>query len=140
MTDPRESLRRQGEFIYTYLNQGEIWFPKDRPRIAIADMNDGWRHNAARWMLRRAATWALLYDFGETLVLATPSVRDVINEADDGLRAYGSVLSTFDLMSEHAYDAFEQAADERQRDPQTWIRTTKLYRALMADFVGGGQS
>lgn len=37
-----------------YLDQGEVWIPKDGRPIAIEDMTPEWRRNAARWLIRRA--------------------------------------------------------------------------------------
>jgi hypothetical protein len=70
-------------------------------------MDPDWRRNAAQWMEKRAALFELRYTLGE--------------------------ISQLDLMSDNVQDAMDAWQDERQANPVAWIRTTELYRALIAD-------
>lgn len=101
-----------------YLDQGEKWKPDGRPMVAITDMDVEWRYNASRWLERRAAVIAARYTLAESLRLAVWLASPL-----------GPSEMTADMMQSDA----EREADERARDPLTWIRTTALYRALVAD-------
>lgn len=119
---------------YGYLNQGEWWVPK-KPRqpIRVADMDPEWRHNAARFLMRRAATLAFLYGGGEIAVMAKPAWRNVVGEDGGKPVLGGPAFSELDMMSDAAMDAFDEHSDRMMRDPEGWLRTTQLYRALIAD-------
>ncbi|MBQ1061308.1 hypothetical protein [Micromonospora sp. C41] len=118
---------------YAYLRQGEWWVPKKpRPPILIADMDPEWRHNAARFLMRRAPMLAFLYLGGEIAAMTAPVWGDVVGE-DNGRPVLGRrTFSELDLMSDAALDAFDEHSDAAMRDPEGWLRTTALYRALVA--------
>lgn len=124
-------VEEQCLLTYRYLNQGEWWKPKEREPIRVIDMDDRWRGNAARWMIRRAAYFGQLYTFGEVFSLALPIGREVINHVD-GRDVLGRTLTGHDLMPESAADDMAAWQEERSADPVAWIRTTTLYRALLA--------
>ena len=94
--------------IYDYLNQGTWWRPKDRPPIAIADMDERWRTNAARWLERHAERFELLYSLGEL-------THPLLGAAQ---------------MSDLAADGWDEAMEWRADDPAGWMRSTTLYRAV----------
>ena len=48
------------------------------------------------------------------------------------------MLSALDLMSDLVAGDMDRWRDERAADPIAWIRTTKLYRALVADVAVAG--
>src|SRR5207237_8806665 len=119
---------------YNYLNQGEWWVPKmPRQPIRVADMDPEWRHNAARFLMRRAATLAFLYGGGEIAAMTRPAWRNVVGEDHGNPVLGGRAFSELDMMSDAAMDAFDEHADRMVRDPEGWLRTTQLYRALIAD-------
>jgi hypothetical protein len=112
--------KRQCQFVYAFLDQGEVWFPKGRPRVRVADMDEAWRLNTTRFMERRASYYALRYNMGEIFALSEPTMRNVVGEYAGQPIEHGPAFSHLDLMGDLAHDAFE------------WIRTTALYRALAA--------
>jgi hypothetical protein len=97
--------RPQGMSYDRYFDQGEQWKPNGKPMVAIADMDDAWRHNAARWLERNAAVLAAKY-------AAAVHMWFAVRGPDSGAAA-------------------------RAADPEGWIRTTALYRALVADLPSG---
>lgn len=124
---------------YWYLKQGEWWVPKKpRPTVRIADMDAEWRFNSARFLMRQAPTLALLYSFGEITAMTAPAWRDIVGE-DNGQPALGEqVFSELDAMSDSAFDAFDAHSDWMMRDPEGWLRTTALHRALVAGLPAEG--
>lgn len=118
---------------FAYFNQDSVWIPKDRQPVRIADMDPEWRYNASRWLERRAEHFVWRYTFGEIYWMSTPFGRAVVGEVDGKALEVGPLLSHFDLMGEHARDAFDDEQALRDRDPVAWIRGTDLYRALVAD-------
>lgn len=93
-----------------YLRQGEVWKPKDRDPVRIADMDDTWRYNAVRFMQRHAGSLAMKYQ--------AAALNAMWVGADfDG----------------HWFDE-DQAPTAR---PERWIKTTKLYRTLLATLPTG---
>jgi hypothetical protein len=97
---------RQAAGVYHYFNQGEIWIPRPpAERVAISSMDPEWRYNAAQLLLRNAARHANTYDWAELPTLLD-APDDVQNDA-------------------------ERWAEERRMDPQAWMRTRCLYRALL---------
>ena len=128
-----QDFEQQCRIVYAYLNQGKTWVPKDRSPLDVADMDSSWRRNAARWMERRAAWYAAQYTMGEFYALGTPSLRTVVAEIDGVAIERGPLVSELDLMSDHVHDAMDAWQAERDADPVVWIRTTDLYRALVAD-------
>jgi hypothetical protein len=123
---------------YRYLNQDAVWAPRPpRKPLPIADMDPAWRHNAANFLLRRAEHLAHRYIFGMVRAASVPAWSEVIGE-DHGEPAYsGTVFSEFDLMGDHARDAFEDEQHRIIEEPEVWLRTTPLYRALVAGLPTG---
>lgn len=115
---------------FTYLNQGEVWVPNGRPPLPIAEMDIRWRRNAAAWLQRRAEGLIWSYTMGELAQMSAKSFRAVIAEVGGVAVECGS-CSMFDLMGEHAADAFEHEQDARFKDPVDWLRGTELFRALV---------
>jgi hypothetical protein len=101
-----------------YLDQGEQWKPNGRPMVRIDGMDPEWQYNASRWLERHATRIASRYSLSEGFEFPAIAL-DAIGPSDD----------TADAIA----DDLERAAGERARDPLTWIRTTALYRALVAD-------
>lgn len=131
--DELDDFKQSCRFMYAYLEQDEVWIPQPpRPRIAIADMDKEWRLNASRWLERRAGLFAARYAFGEIYCLSAPTMRAVIGEVKGVPVEAGPLLSHLDLMSDSARDDFDRWQDERNQDPEAWIRTTPLHRALVA--------
>ncbi len=137
MTAAMDEMQGKAVAYYRYLSQGEQWKPRDRPWLPIADMDASWRGNAARWMERRAAAFEFYYSVGEMFALSVPTMREVVGEIDGEVVTAGPPFSHLDLMGEHATDAFEAERGQRSDDPVAWIRTTPLYRALVAGLPGG---
>jgi len=124
---------------YAYFNQRKTWCPKDKPPLDVIYMDPAWRANAARWLERRAAYFEMRYTFGELYAMSTPLVREVIGEINGvAVEGGGSMLSALDLMSDLVAGDMDRWRDERAADPIAWIRTTKLYRALVADVAVAG--
>lgn len=137
MTTPVASVLSEFEqrtiATYAYLNQAEWWHPRPpRPPVRIAEMNAGWRSNAARWFEGRARYLAFHYNFGEVFSLARPGgYRVVLGEAD-GRVVLGGRLSNFDLMPDCVMDDLDRWQAEREADAVAWLRETSLYRALVS--------
>lgn len=47
--------------IFEYLNQDRRWLPKGGSFVQITEMDHVWRKNAARWLIRHAASLRLEY-------------------------------------------------------------------------------
>lgn len=93
--------------IYDYLNQGAVWLPKPPAgAVPIAEMDQEWRWNCSQLLIRNAAAHADRYGWGEILRHGSDLFDDVMADMD---------------RWDH----------ERRRDPQVWMRTTGLYRALV---------
>ncbi|RKR92845.1 hypothetical protein BDK92_7327 [Micromonospora pisi] len=130
----RDDFTRVCVATYRYFNQGEIWLPKPpRERVRVADMGREWRFNAARFLERRAKALEFRYGFGEISAMSAPVWFDVVGEDNGRPVTAGPGMSDLDLMSDSASDAFDQAMDQRVADPVGWLRSTVLYRALVAD-------
>jgi hypothetical protein len=130
-------INKAGHDTYAYLSQADAWKPKGRPAVAVATMDPDWRRNAARWMERRAGYFAMLYGFGEMYVLGSRTMRTVIGEVNGEAVEGGPLFSHLDMMSDHVRDALDEEQARRDADPVAWIRTTALYRALVADLPSG---
>lgn len=134
-----DAYMAQCRALQAYLNQGDVWFPKDRPKVRVADMDPSWRHNAARFLERRAESLAHRYTFGLVSSGSRPTWGDVVGEVDGKPVFSATALSTFELMSDAALDAFDAEMDEITRRPLEWLRTTALYRALVAGLPDGAE-
>lgn len=105
--------------LYDYFNQGEFWQPKQpSERVRIADMDLEWRYNASRWLERPAAHFADLISWAQFAALL-------------GFQSSGLALS--DHNADCVVDSMLRNDEERERDPLAWLRSTALYRALVAD-------
>lgn len=104
---------------YRYFNQGEHWVPNGRSPVRIADMDDAWRLNCARYLERNAARYAELFAQG-----------------------CSAEIFAFGLVHLDAPDEIESAiwreAEFAKRDPVAWIKTTCLYRAMAAGLPSKG--
>lgn len=87
--------------------QSEWWLTKDSGWIRIADMATSHRHNAVRFLERRAAT-----------VADKAAWSDMISLGDAPDDVVGSAMTE---------------AEDRRRDPLAWLTSTPLYRALAHD-------
>ncbi len=128
-------LERRARFWFMYLRQSTKWKPRASKAVSISEMDDSWRYNAARWLLRRAQLAEMLYTFGELRVLGEP-LPVVIGEADgEPIEVLDLEASLFSnrLPSEGsmAADAFDDEIDQRTQDPEVWLKTTPLYQALV---------
>lgn len=116
----------QSRFVFWYLNQSQVWFPKDRPKVQIQDMDLSWRRNAANWLVRRGSYFALLYGTGEFDSIFNRTAEDI----------YGQTVNIGPTEGSMASDAvereLEEAEHQREHNPSAWIQTTALFRALVA--------
>ncbi|MFI7042642.1 hypothetical protein ACIBI0_38695 [Microbispora rosea] len=114
-----------------YLNQGETWIPATGVPVKVMDMDQGWRSNAARWLLRRAGVLEFYCTFAEVQRLTSMTGQAVLGEDEHG----NPVLGPPEIipLSDHVEDALMREMDQRADDPQAWLKTTTLYRALVAD-------
>lgn len=121
---------------YLYLSQGRTWIPNGRPPLPIADMDPGWRSNAANWLLRRAAGLADAYGLGEVAAMHLPAARVVLGLDKDGNDILGPEVSFAPPEGSMAADALERGMEEeheqRTADPEAWLKTMPLYQALVA--------
>jgi hypothetical protein len=133
VTTTEVNPKDQARFIHWYLSQGEVWFPKDRPKLRVQDMDLGHRRNAANWLVRRAASWEHAYTVGELiwLVSGCGGVWHEVTSDGAGNPVAGPVVSMMP-SGDMACDAFEREQEGRAADPAAWIQTTALYRALVA--------
>lgn len=129
-SDPFE----RGRAYYAYFRQGETWIPDGKPPVAIKDMDAAWRHNAAAFLVRRARNYLFLYEVGEITSIFGGMAPEVLGE-EDGQPVYGRMVSTGPTpgsMAELAVESdLERARAERGADPEAWIRSTPLHKALV---------
>jgi hypothetical protein len=113
---------------YAYFQQGEVWVPNGKPPVQITDMDPAWRHNAARFLVRNAKAYLHRYEFGEHLAIWHGEARDVTGEmvssAPSGAAADGVERE------------LEDSSAARAKDPEGWIRSTPLYKALVCGLHG----
>lgn len=115
---PKEPTPRKepGMSWFDYLNQGQVWRPNGKPPVAIADMDQEWRYNAARWLERGAVAIGQRYSLDSSLWLAVQ---------------LGSPLGPSENAADRIERDIERENAEIDRDPVAWIRTTPLHQALM---------
>lgn len=89
------------------LYQDEFWQPEYGPMVRVADMTDTHRWHTSRWLLRRANPLAHLFTW--SMVMGPQPSGDA------------------------ACDAFEHEILAVEREPEAWIRRTRLFEALVAD-------
>lgn len=94
------------------LAQRQWWWPKDRPKVRVSDMDKFWRYNTCKWLERRAAR----------IGLAT--VWWMVTIGSGPLGPSGHM----------ACDAFDREVEELDRavtsDLVGWMRGQPLYRSL----------
>lgn len=90
--------------IFDYLNQDRRWLPKGGSFVQISDMDHVWRKNAARWLLRHAASLRMEY-------------RMIEDTADPSAYVQPSLSEVLEDISK----------------PDQWITRTALYQALVAE-------
>lgn len=117
--------------VYHYLNQGEWWYPNGKPRVRIAtEMGDRWRENAANWLVKNAWNFEIAYTSGEIQWLESGlggQLIDVMTERPASMMPGGDA----------ACDAFDALMSERAANPEEWIKTTTLYKALVGEESDG---
>lgn len=89
--------------------QSEWWYPKGRPALRIADMEDCHRYNTAEYLKRRAGT--IVHEQHMRMIFA-PAI--------------------FQPGGDMACDAFDREIDEMLERPISWVCGTPLLRALTA--------
>ncbi|HLL68969.1 MAG TPA: hypothetical protein VK453_25140 [Micromonosporaceae bacterium] len=97
-----------------YVEQGEKWKPNGRPMVAIADMDETWRFNASRWLVRNATGIAAKFARGTYLLIST------------------------DHMSERTADQLLDDAHHATANPEAWIQRTPLHTALTRGLPADG--
>lgn len=126
MADLKE-IQERARFIRALLDQGEVWFPNGKPRVQITDMDPAWRHNAAAFLVRHAQSYAFQYGIGEMESLFRVKARDI----------FGETVNIGPTPGSMAYDSvergMEEAQAERDADPEAWLKSTTLYKALVKD-------
>jgi hypothetical protein len=125
--------------IFHYLNQSEWWYPNGKPRVQIAtEMNDGWRVNAANWLVKNAAQFESAYSIEELSWLESGCGGLWLEIVSDGAGnpVVGGPVSMMP-RGDMACDAFEREQDERIENPEEWIKTTSLYKALIGEESDG---
>ena len=121
------------KFVHAYLSQGEVWFPNNKPRVRIQDMDLDWRRNAANWLVRRAASLEFSYTVGEMAWLSSGcggTWREVLGHDENLNAVLGDPVSMMP-SGDMACDAFDHEQESRSADPAAWIQTTALYLALV---------
>lgn len=126
--------------IFHYLNQGEWWYPNGLPRVLIAsEMNNGWRVNAANFLVKRAALYEFHYTTAEIVWLNSGFggvLREVVEDENGEPMVLDGLVSMMP-SGEMACDAFDTMMDYRAENPEEWIKTTTLYKALIGDGSDG---
>ena len=91
--------------IAQMMDQGKWWKTADEGWVRIKDLTPAHRLNAAKGMMRAAATIEFQYGWNVTLMLGN---------ADDGVA--GPIMDELDNNS---------------ANPRKWLRRTKLYRKMI---------
>lgn len=125
---------RASRDLYSLLEQGEVWVPRDKPAVRISDMDPAWRYNTARFLTRNARAYVPSYELGEHLSIWGAQAREVLGEVD-GEPRYGQMVRLAPSPGSMAESVLERELDDasrvRSEDPEAWIETTPLYRALV---------
>lgn len=87
--------------------QGKLWKTRTGRWVRVKDMSERHRRNTALFLLRDAAEWAQRVSMAELVP------------------AFSSDLS------DEAVSALFSADEARTRDPEGWMRSTKLYRRMV---------
>lgn len=119
---------------FLYLSQEATWVPKGRPPLPITEMDAAWRHNAANWLLKQAKALTLHYELGEIAFIFGSTAPTVVADAN-GQPVPGPEVPCFAPRGEWAQDTLERelaaATELRTADPEAWLKSTPLYRALV---------
>lgn len=131
MESPIDEFRQKAAVWYAYLGQGKVWYDRAGQRLVIADMPLRYRENCCRFLERRARnleTWYTLGEIGQMHRLVPTIVGHI-----DGRDIEGPPIDIGPEIGSMADDAIQQSQDERARNPERWLRTTELYRALAGE-------
>lgn len=134
---PVDEIIRKAKASFAYLNQGEVWIPRDGKPRRIADMDPPWRHNASQWLLRRAAVLEFRYSLGEIDYWFTPRVPAIVDPLGQPHEELVSLAPTGDMALADFDAELERESDRRADDPEGWLKATALYQALVADLPEG---
>ena len=119
---------------FLYLNQNKFWYPDGKPRVEVnKDMEDTWRVNAARWLLRNSPKIVVAYQADELLYLLNGAGgiwREVIGE-DKNHRPITGGPANMLPQGELAQEEFERTQEWQLDHPKEWIRQTPLFKALI---------
>lgn len=99
--------------VSTYLDQGEVWIPKEGEPVEVESMSIEWRRNAAKWLVRRSDILRV-----ECRIAA---FRDELHDAD---------FSDAEFRREETDDLVNLLRGISK--PDEWIKGTELYRSLVA--------
>lgn len=102
-----------------YYHQGEWWQQKDETWIRVADMTPRHRGNSARMILRHAAVVSARLKRAERFRLWVEMASPMGPSEISGIK--------------HDID---ERARERTQDPQKWMRSTALFKALADGLTG----
>ncbi|WP_188187982.1 hypothetical protein [Nonomuraea sp. SYSU D8015] len=127
-------MQRQARAWFRHLHQDTTWIPKVGGPILIRDMDSTWRYNAANWLLRRACELSIMYSFGEFAALTSPISGPALRQDSDGTAEDERPLY-LEMPPEVLADLLQQDA-QRAENPESWLKTTPLYRALVKDLPG----
>lgn len=108
---PRSGPDLRAKSLPELFKQGKYWRQQSGEWVRVKDMHPAHRANAARMLLRDAADYAVKVSTAETTV------------------AFGAPDEVFERALQ------EDAA--RTRDPEAWMRSTKLYRRLTKGLPDG---
>lgn len=100
--------------VSTYLDQGEVWIPKEGEPVEVGSMSPEWRRNAAKWLVRRSDILRV-----ECRIAA---FRDECHALEDG---------TADTLRREGTDDLVNLLRGISK-PDEWIKGTELYRSLVA--------
>lgn len=88
-------------------DQGKVWRARTGRWVRVKDMSDRWRRNTSLMLLRHAAHYAHQLSMAELV----PSFRSD--------------------MPDEVLSALFTADEVRSRDPEAWMRSTKLFRRMV---------
>lgn len=100
--------------LFDYINQAGVWLPKSGDPIDIRDMTDVHRKNAARWLIRHAASLYIEYRFTEMA-----KALEVFDNREER-EIWKSLIPLRDTL-------------ENISKPDQWIMGTALYESLVRD-------
>ncbi len=114
------------------LMQGETWTARDGRVLPIADMAPDHKAACVKMLMRQAALIERRYTMAEMARLSTltPTVMGEI----DGKPIIAPRRDWVDLLprGQAAQDAFDRELQERWDNPERWLLSTPLVKALSA--------